>query len=86
MIEAPDYSAYYNCQFQTEGEVTLASSISPEGVNQILVGPPQPITAVSCQGYCVPTYADCFRDNMYVGRCCSGYCAANKCRPWVPPY
>jgi len=86
IIDAPDYNAYYQCQFQINGDATLASSISSTGVNQILVGPPSPITGVSCQGMCVPTYSDCYRNGQYVGLCCAGYCAANKCRPWVSPF
>ncbi|KAL2016604.1 hypothetical protein VTK56DRAFT_3261 [Thermocarpiscus australiensis] len=87
IIDAPDYNADTQCKFHTQGdgEVTFASSISPEGVNQILVGPPQPITGVSCQGMCVPTYGDCYRNGQYVGPCCSGFCAADKCRPWAQP-
>ncbi|KAK4238784.1 hypothetical protein C8A03DRAFT_43523 [Achaetomium macrosporum] len=83
IIDAPDYNAFYQCKFHTQGEATFASSISPTGVNQILVGPPQPITGVSCQGMCVPTYGDCYVNGQWVGPCCSGFCAANKCRPWV---
>ncbi|KAK4034682.1 hypothetical protein C8A01DRAFT_18554 [Parachaetomium inaequale] len=86
IIDAPDYNAFYQCQFHTQGDATLASSISPTGVNQIMVGPPAPITGVSCQGMCVPTYGDCYRNGQYVGPCCAGYCAANKCRPWVSPF
>ncbi|KAL1841146.1 hypothetical protein VTJ49DRAFT_7371 [Mycothermus thermophilus] len=83
IIEAPDYNAFYQCQFETVNEATLASSISPAGVNQILVGPPTPITAVRCEGMCVHTWGECYRNNQYVGPCCSGYCAATRCRPWV---
>ncbi|KAK4153251.1 hypothetical protein C8A00DRAFT_43814 [Chaetomidium leptoderma] len=86
IIDAPDYNALYQCQFQTQGDATLVSSISSTGVNQILVGPPAPITSVSCQGMCVATWSDCYRDGQYVGPCCAGYCAANKCRPWVYPF
>jgi hypothetical protein len=35
---------------------------------------------------CVPTYSDCYRSGQYVGPCCGGFCAANKCRPWVSPF
>ncbi|KAK4120525.1 hypothetical protein N657DRAFT_649024 [Parathielavia appendiculata] len=85
LIEAPDYNAFSQCKFQTLNQVALASSISPGGVNQILVGPPSPVTGVSCQGMCVHTYGECFRNGQYVGPCCSGFCAANRCRPWVNP-
>jgi hypothetical protein len=87
IIDTPDYNAFSQCKFHTQGgEATFASSISPTGVNQIMVGPPQPITGVSCQGMCVPTYGDCYVNGQWVGPCCSGFCAANKCRPWVNPW
>ncbi|KAK3899031.1 hypothetical protein C8A05DRAFT_18473 [Staphylotrichum tortipilum] len=86
IIDAPDYNAFYQCHFTTQNPATLASSISPGGVNQIMVGPPTPITQVSCQGMCVPTYGDCYSNGQYVGPCCAGFCAANKCRPWVNPF
>ncbi|KAJ4289911.1 hypothetical protein N0V88_006706 [Collariella sp. IMI 366227] len=85
-IAPPDYNAFYQCTFHTVNEATLASSISGSGVNQILVGPPTPITGVSCQGTCIPTYGDCYVNGQPVGTCCAGYCAANKCRPWVSPF
>ncbi len=86
IIDAPDYNAFYQCQFKHAGDVTLASSISSAGVNEIMVGPPTPITGVSCLGMCVSTYGDCYRNGQYVGPCCAGFCAANKCRPWVNPF
>jgi hypothetical protein len=85
IIDAPDYNAYGQCQFMTAGQATLASGFSSTGVNQIHVGPPQPVLGVSCQGMCVPTYGECFRNGQYVGPCCNGFCAANRCRPWVNP-
>ncbi|KAJ5669446.1 hypothetical protein N7462_010516 [Penicillium macrosclerotiorum] len=39
---------------------------------------------------CVPTptclgvYSDCVLPDNTLGNCCSGYCAANKCRPTDP--
>ncbi|KAH6616096.1 hypothetical protein B0J18DRAFT_373123 [Chaetomium sp. MPI-SDFR-AT-0129] len=89
IIDAPDYNAYPQCHFTTASGavVTLASSISPEGNGQILVGPPTPIVSVSCEGMCVPTYGDCYgHDGQWIGPCCNGYCAADKCRPWKSPY
>ena len=56
IIDAPDYFAQNHCTFVTDGEVTFQGAISPSGVQQILVGPPQPIRAVSCHGVCLPTY------------------------------
>ncbi|KAK3936685.1 hypothetical protein QBC46DRAFT_295732 [Diplogelasinospora grovesii] len=85
IIDAPDYNAFQQCTFYTPGPHTLASSISPEGVGQVIVGPPQPVTGVSCYGMCVQTYGDCYSQGQYVGPCCNGFCAANKCRPWVQP-
>lgn len=87
IIDAPDYNAFYQCKFHTAGQATLASSISAAGVNEIMVGPPQAVTGVSCQGMCVPTYGDCYDvHGQFVGPCCSGFCAADKCRPWVNPF
>ncbi|KAM7190116.1 hypothetical protein V8F20_009846 [Naviculisporaceae sp. PSN 640] len=87
IIDAPDYNALSQCKFYTAGEKTLVGSISSTGVGQILVGPPQPILAVSCLGMCVPNYSNCYDTHgQYVGPCCNGYCAATKCRPWVNPF
>ncbi|KAK0712630.1 hypothetical protein B0T26DRAFT_741665 [Lasiosphaeria miniovina] len=87
IIDAPDYNAFYQCTFYTPGDKTLASSISPTGVGEIFVGPPQPVTGVRCLGFCVATYSDCYNSQgQYVGPCCNGFCAANKCRPWVSPF
>ncbi|KAF6832743.1 hypothetical protein CPLU01_05977 [Colletotrichum plurivorum] len=87
IIDAPDYNAISQCTFYTNSEKALVSGITPQGVQQVIVGPPQPVTGVSCYGMCVPTYSNCYgSDGQYVGPCCNGYCAANKCRPWVSPY
>ncbi|KAM0425030.1 hypothetical protein ACHAPT_009831 [Fusarium lateritium] len=56
IIDAPDYNAFSQCTFTTNGEKTLVQSIDNDGSQHIIVGPPQVITAVSCQGLCVPTY------------------------------
>ncbi|KAI0595165.1 hypothetical protein F4775DRAFT_595519 [Biscogniauxia sp. FL1348] len=83
IIDAPDYNAIVQCTFNTAGEKTLVSGISPDGIQQIIVGPPQPIISVSCQGSCVPTYGQCYgTDGQYIGPCCNGFCAATRCRPW----
>ncbi|KAI5918703.1 hypothetical protein F4810DRAFT_558420 [Camillea tinctor] len=83
IIDTPDYNAISQCTFNTAGEKALVSGISPEGVQQIIVGPPQPIISVSCQGSCVPTYGQCYgTDGQYIGPCCNGFCAASRCRPW----
>lgn len=56
IIDTPDYNAFSQCTFYTDGEKTLVQSIGDNGEQQIVVGPPQPIRSVSCQGMCVPTY------------------------------
>jgi len=85
IIDAPDYNAISQCTFYTPGEKALVGGIDGTGVGQVIIGPPQPVTAVSCQGICIPTYGDCYRNGLYVGPCCNGFCAANKCRPWIQP-
>ncbi|KAK1760055.1 hypothetical protein QBC47DRAFT_366306 [Echria macrotheca] len=85
IIDAPDYNALSQCTFYTPGEKALVGGIDSKGVGQIIIGPPQPVTGVSCQGVCIPTYGDCFINGQYVGPCCNGFCAANKCRPWIQP-
>ncbi|KAH6887893.1 hypothetical protein B0T10DRAFT_405928 [Thelonectria olida] len=85
IIDAPDYNAFQQCTFTTTGEKTLVQSIGKGGLQQIVVGPPQPILSVSCNGMCVPTYGDCEcydSNGQYVGPCCNGFCAADRCRPW----
>lgn len=81
IIDAPDYNAINQCTFKTDGEQALTQSVV-DGLQKISVGPPQPIRSVSCEGFCVGTYGDCYKNGQYVGPCCSGFCAANKCRPW----
>ena len=118
VIDAPDYFAQSHCTFVTDGEVALQGAVAEDGTQQLLVGPPQPIRAVSCEGVCLPTYgmlltflcplppmpasaprtlrvtsnantdqgeANCYENGQPVGVCCAGFCAANKCRPWVNP-
>ncbi|KAI9904449.1 hypothetical protein N3K66_000978 [Trichothecium roseum] len=82
IIDAPDYNALSQCEFKTDGDRALVLSIGDDGVQRIVVGPPQPIRSVSCKGTCVAIYGDCFKDGQSVGPCCNGFCAANKCRPW----
>ncbi|KAK4166904.1 hypothetical protein QBC43DRAFT_367826 [Cladorrhinum sp. PSN259] len=87
IIGSTDYDIYRLCKFNyappASGTVTLVSSIAGNE-NQVFVGPPVPIVSVSCQGFCLTTYQDCYRNGQFVGLCCNGYCAANKCRPWTP--
>ncbi|KUI58993.1 hypothetical protein VP1G_06239 [Cytospora mali] len=91
LIDAPDFDAYHLCSFKTgNGEATLVPSLTqrpedPWPINQIAVGPPQAIVSVTCSGTCVGVYGDCFNstNGQYIGSCCDGFCAANKCRPWT---
>ncbi|KAK3997857.1 hypothetical protein QBC44DRAFT_354347 [Cladorrhinum sp. PSN332] len=87
IIGSTNYDIFRLCKFNykppASGTVTLVGSVS-SNENQVLVGPPAPIISVSCQGFCVPIYSDCYRNGQFVGLCCNGYCAANKCRPWTP--
>jgi len=62
---------------------TTPSGVSNWRISQYAVGPPQPIDSVTCSGTCLQTYGDCYVNGQYVGSCCNGYCAANKCRPWT---
>lgn len=101
IIDTPDYNAFQQCTFKTAGKKTLVQSLGEGGLQQIVVGPPQPILSVSCHGMCVPTYGElslpafscshfltlfigeCYNSNgQYVGPCCNGFCAADRCRPW----
>lgn len=83
IIDAPDYNALSQCTFTTAGEKTLVSSINTQtGMQSIVVGPPQPIISVSCQGSCTPTYGVCYENGMFTAPCCNGFCAATRCRPW----
>ncbi|OBT43132.1 hypothetical protein VE00_07701 [Pseudogymnoascus sp. WSF 3629] len=84
IIDAPDYLALSDCTFHTGGEQTLVGGLSATGVQQVIIGPPQPITGVSCYGTCVGTYGQCYdNNNQFIGPCCNGYCAATRCRPWI---
>ncbi|RYP08223.1 hypothetical protein DL764_002038 [Monosporascus ibericus] len=82
IIDVPGYNAIEQCTFNTAGQATLRPYVSQDGMQQIIVGPPQPIISVSCEGNCVPTYGQCYINGQFVGPCCDGFCAANRCRPW----
>lgn len=58
IIDAPDYNAFSQCVFYTKDNKTLVQSVGPGDSQHIVVGPPQPIVAVSCLGMCVPTYGE----------------------------
>ncbi|RYP34247.1 hypothetical protein DL767_004370 [Monosporascus sp. MG133] len=83
IIDTPDYNAISQCTFNTAGVATLEHYVTQDGLQQIIVGPPQPILSVSCEGTCVPTYGQCYINNQFVGPCCNGFCAATRCRPWT---
>lgn len=88
MIESPNFNVWEACGFvSVSGSdigLNLARSIDPvTGQESVLVGPPQPITYVSCYGTCVNTGSECSRNGIPVAKCCTGYCADGKCRPWV---
>lgn len=49
IIDTPIYDAISLCTFNTPGPKALVGSVTPEGLKQITVGPPQPILSVSCR-------------------------------------
>ncbi|KAI1122627.1 hypothetical protein F5Y10DRAFT_286994 [Nemania abortiva] len=49
IIDTPNYDAIHLCTFNTPGPKTLVGSVTPEGLKQITVGPPQPVLSVSCR-------------------------------------
>ncbi|KAK8061501.1 hypothetical protein PG994_007867 [Apiospora phragmitis] len=86
-IDAPDFTAQKQCTFRTPGKVALVNGIDSRGLQQILVGPPQPVVGVTCSGTCVPTWITCVnpRTGAELGECCSGYCDKGRCQPWLSP-
>ncbi|KAK5652816.1 hypothetical protein OQA88_9482 [Cercophora sp. LCS_1] len=86
LIDAPDFNID-QCEFHTKTQATFVWQTTPSGVgdwriSQYAVGPPQIITGVTCRGTCLSVYSTCFENGTYLGGCCNGYCAANKCRPY----
>jgi len=86
LIDAPDFNID-QCEFHTKGPATFVWQTVPSGVgdwriSQYAVGPPQIITGVTCRGTCLGVYSTCYESGMFLGTCCNGYCAANKCRPY----
>ncbi|KAI3324150.1 hypothetical protein HD806DRAFT_534468 [Xylariaceae sp. AK1471] len=55
IIDTPNYDAISLCTFNTPGPKALVGLSTPEGPQQIIVGPPQPILSVSCQAQVCPT-------------------------------
>ncbi|KAI1185161.1 hypothetical protein F5B17DRAFT_409017 [Nemania serpens] len=49
IIDTPNYDAISLCTFNTPGPKALVGSVTPQGLKQITVGPPQPILSVSCR-------------------------------------
>ncbi|KAK3355418.1 hypothetical protein B0H65DRAFT_414648 [Neurospora tetraspora] len=87
IITALDFTVT-QCEFATHQQVAFAYQLSgadPYPKEQFAVGPPQPIDRVRCHGYCLQIYQDCYKNGQFVGSCCNGFCAANKCRPYVYP-
>ncbi|KAM3069000.1 hypothetical protein ACMFMG_004175 [Clarireedia jacksonii] len=85
LIRSSNFDVYHLCTFYHDSDVTLVNN---GGI--VSVGPPTPITGVSCpitEGNCIPTYGDCYSPftGQFLGTCCDGYCAANKCRPFTIP-
>lgn len=69
LIVAPDYDPYRYCTFRTAGQqqqVTFAPSLVQRPgidfwpINEVAVGPPQPILAVTCSGVCLGVYGAFF--------------------------
>jgi len=60
IIDAFDFWAYDHCTFYTDGPQTLVQSFDAEGRQQITVGPPQPVRAVSCRGHCLTDFRKFF--------------------------
>ncbi|KAK8043618.1 hypothetical protein PG993_006048 [Apiospora rasikravindrae] len=86
-IDAPDFTAQKQCTFRTPGKVALVNGIDSRGLQQILLGPPQPVVGITCSGTCVPTWIMCVnpRTGVELGECCSGYCDKGRCQPWISP-
>lgn len=61
-------------------QVTLQGQITTDGLQQIAVGPPQPILSASCLGMCSG------KEWEFVRPCCSGFCAATRCQPPLVDY
>ncbi|KAJ5041619.1 uncharacterized protein L3040_005197 [Drepanopeziza brunnea f. sp. 'multigermtubi'] len=92
-VTPADFDIYYNCNFyfKDDGGKQVAVTRDADG-NGVHVGPPRAVTGVSCQptgdqGICLPVYATCQWCGGMNGQggcrllnCCSGYCAATKCR------
>lgn len=66
LVVAPDYDPYRYCTFRTAARGGRAAALAPSlvqrpgvdawPVNEVAVGPPQPILAVACSGVCLGVY------------------------------
>ncbi|PMD30427.1 hypothetical protein L207DRAFT_641682 [Hyaloscypha variabilis F] len=89
LIAPGTFPAFYECTFYTNTASTLVLTGTSAAGSDIAVGPPQPIAGVACMptgadGACLPDYVTCEwsgTQGTFQGTCCSGYCAATKCRP-----
>ncbi|KAI0199757.1 hypothetical protein F4808DRAFT_471229 [Astrocystis sublimbata] len=50
-VDTAHYDALSLCTFKTPGPQTLVGGVTSEGVKTITVGPPQPVTSVSCRAH-----------------------------------
>ncbi|KAK4446808.1 hypothetical protein QBC34DRAFT_410875 [Podospora aff. communis PSN243] len=90
LIDAPDFNIE-QCEFHTvKGspatyvwQTTASPTVGTWRISQYAVGPPQIITGVTCKGTCLGVYSTCYENGQFLGGCCNGYCAANKCRPYT---
>ncbi|KAH9210534.1 hypothetical protein DL95DRAFT_393439 [Leptodontidium sp. 2 PMI_412] len=94
-ISNTDFNIFYGCNFYfaDDGGKPVTTTPSADG-KELQVGTPRVVTGVSCQptpggaNTCLPVYASCEwcggangQGGCHLLNCCSGYCAATKCRP-----
>ncbi|KAF2226897.1 hypothetical protein BDZ85DRAFT_256941 [Elsinoe ampelina] len=85
---APGVDVGFRCAFYGSSGQRLFTRANADG--SVDIGPPQPITAVSCipdLSQCLPAFSSCEftlpSGGIILGRCCSdSFCAATKCRPF----
>lgn len=69
---SPDYDPIHYCTFKTTGQVTFAASLTqrqedPWPINEVNIGPPQPIISVTCSGFCLGIYGRLHRSTHFTG-------------------
>ncbi|KAI0025069.1 hypothetical protein F4780DRAFT_775085 [Xylariomycetidae sp. FL0641] len=81
---ASEYPIYSQCAFYLAGPGAVASNVTADNVQHVVVDPPQSVVSVACAGACIPTYDTCAYANgsLVPGDCCAGFCAADVCRPF----